>query len=534
MRNGGEDLPAVTLVSEGLAARLEQILIGAGYSPRFENAHFASQVTEMLRTNPRIFFASGGGNAEDISAVLRAVREHDRALPVIMVVDAEQEGAAIEAMRSGARDYVLNDHLNRLPVVVERELRESDWRREHARFEARLQQTQRLESIGLLAGGVAHDFNNLLTGILGNSSMALDAVPRSSPARKMLSDIIDATHRAANLTRQLLAYAGKGSIVSEPLDVSDLVDEISVLLQCSIPPNVQLRNDLKRRLPCVMGDATQLQQLVMNLVMNGAEAIGDANGTVLITTGLQDVDELYIQQNLQGDPIIPGRYVILEVHDSGSGIDAATRSRIFEPFFTTKMTGRGLGLAAAHGIVQAHKGAIRVYSAPGQGSTFKVLLPASDEEAIPRHSSAKSREAAGRERVLIVDDEEIVRQTAKAALLRYGYRPELAPGGEEALDIYARTSGDIALVLLDLTMPGLSGEETAKRLLALNPDCNILLSSGYNEAEALRLAAHVKICGFIQKPYTAATLAEKVHECLHAAPPASSTAIFPEAREGER
>src|SRR5581483_5151224 len=239
--------------------------------------------------------AAAGGSIADL---LKTVREYDRALPVVMISELGEEETAIEAMRAGVRDYVITDHLNRLPAVVERELREAEWRRAHARLETRLQQAQRLESIGLLAGGVAHDFNNLLTGILGNSSMALDAVPRSSPARRMLSDIIEATQRAANLTRQLLAYAGRGNIVSAPLDISDLVDQMSILLQCSVPANVHVRSDLQRRLPCVMGDATQLQQLILNLVINGAEAIGGSNGTVSITTRYQELEESWIQENL--------------------------------------------------------------------------------------------------------------------------------------------------------------------------------------------------------------------------------------------
>jgi CheY-like chemotaxis protein len=210
-----------------------------------------------------------------------------------------------------------------------------------------------------------------------------------------------------------------------------------------------------------------------------------------------------------------------------------TKSRIFEPFFTTKLAGRGLGLPAARSIVQAHKGAIRVYSAPGQGSTFKVLLPATGEEAVPRHPAPKSREPMGREAVLIVDDEEIVRHTAKAALERYGYHPGIATNGQDAIRIYAKRGQEIALVLLDLTMPGLTGEETAKELLRVNPDCNILLSSGYNESEATRNLGSIRICGFLQKPYTAATFAEKVRQCLHPSPPASGDAAPPEARHGD-
>ena len=515
MANGSEPLPFVVIAPLPLARQIEKSLAEGGYSPAMTVLQPGDDLAAVLRDNqPRIVFACCAGKDVSVADLLRDLREYDRSLPLVIVAEPREEEAAIEAMRAGARDYVVLDHLNRLPAVVERELREAEWRRERVRFEARLQQTQRLESIGLLAGGVAHDFNNLLTGILGNSSMALDAVPRSSPARRMLSDIIEASQRAANLTRQLLAYAGKGSIVSEPLDVSDLVDEISVLLECSMPPNAQLRKDLARRLPCVRGDATQLQQLILNLVINGAEAIGNANGTVLITTGAQEVDETYIRQNLQGPGIGPGKYVTLEVHDSGCGMDSGTKARIFEPFFTTKLTGRGLGLAAAQAIVEAHNGAIRVYSAPGQGSTFKVLLPSSGEEAARRHAPARVREPVGREVVLIVDDEEIVRHTARAALQRYGYSPEATANGEDAIRIYSERGKEISLVLLDLTMPGLSGEETAKGLLRINPDCNILLSSGYNERDAVRLLAGIKICGFLQKPYTAATLAAKVRDCL--------------------
>jgi signal transduction histidine kinase/CheY-like chemotaxis protein len=528
-----EPIRFAAVTSPDLAASIEQSLIESGYTPAGAIVPAGTPIVEILRQSlAGIVFASPEAGTAFVASLLKVVREYDRALPVVMIAEPSEEEAAIEAVRAGARDYILTDNLHRLPAVVERELREARWRREHARFEARLQQTQRLESIGLLAGGVAHDFNNLLTGILGNSSMALDAIPRSNPARKMLADVIDATHRAANLTRQLLAYAGKSRIASEPLDLSDLVNEIGSLLESSIPSNVQLRSELQRRLPCVMGDAAQLQQLIMNLVINGAEAVGQASGTVLITTGAQEVDATYIEQNLQGDAVVPGNYVTLEVHDSGSGMDSEMKSRIFEPFFTTRLAGRGLGLSAARSIAQAHRGAIRVYSAPGQGSTFKVLLPATDEEAIPRHSGTNVRDLAGREMVLIVDDEEIVRHTAKAALERYGYYPDLATNGQDAIHIYVERWQEIALVLLDLTMPGLSGGETAKELLRVNPDCNILLSSGYNESEATRNLGSIKICGFLQKPYTAATLAERVRQCLHPSPSSGGDAPPPEVRRG--
>ncbi|HEY8665937.1 MAG TPA: PAS domain S-box protein, partial [Tepidisphaeraceae bacterium] len=211
-------------------------------------------------------------------------------------------------------------------------------------FDEKLRQTAKLESLGLLAGGIAHDFNNLLTGILGNTSLALDMMPETHLAAGPLQDAIEASERAAHLTKQLLAYAGKGRFVVRPLDVSDLAREITALVKSTIPKNVQVRLDLDDRLPCIEGDATQLQQLLMNLVINGAEAIGeDQSGTVLVTTGAQDVDPSYIEQTFGESDIAPGRYVTLEVHDTGMGMDAATKAKIFDPFFTTKFTGRGLG-----------------------------------------------------------------------------------------------------------------------------------------------------------------------------------------------
>ncbi|MDQ6706332.1 MAG: response regulator, partial [Acidobacteriota bacterium] len=278
---------------------------------------------------------------------------------------------------------------------------------------------------------------------------------------------------------------------------------------------VQLRLDLKRKLPCVMADSTQIQQLIMNLVINGAEAIGEEeNGTVLVTTSVQEVDDVYISQNFPIDGIQPGQYVSLEVHDSGSGMDEATQEKIFDPFFTTKFTGRGLGLSAALGIVHGHKGAIRVYSTPGQGSTFKVLFPTTPDEPARAPSAGRARTLAGDGLILVVDDEEVVRGIAKTALERYGYRVILAENGREAVDLFQERSGEISLVLLDMTMPVMSGDEALRHLREIAPECRVILSSGYNEAEAIRRFTGKNLGGFIQKPYTATQLAEKVQSVL--------------------
>jgi PAS domain S-box-containing protein len=390
---------------------------------------------------------------------------------------------------------------------------------ERKHVEKHLQQTQRLESLGVLAGGIAHDFNNLLTGILGNISLALEGVSTNHPARLPLRNALGASERASDLTRQLLAYAGKGRFVIEPVNISGLIREIGELIQASIPKNVQLRLDLAPDLPYIEADASQLQQLIMNLVINGAEAIGeDKSGAVLVTTGVQDVDEAYLRSTI-GFDIEPGRYVTLEVHDTGAGMDRAIISRIFDPFFTTKFTGRGLGLAAVQGIVRGHKGTLKVYSQPGTGSTFKVLLPVTAKQPSAQPSPPSAESLEGDATILVVDDEQIVRHTAKAMLERYGYTVLVAENGKEGLDLFRLLADKVALIMLDMTMPVMSGEETLRNLRLIQPGVKVLLSSGYNEAEAIRRFTGKGLVGFIQKPYSALHLVRTVRRALDAAQP---------------
>ncbi len=382
--------------------------------------------------------------------------------------------------------------------------------------EKQLRQTQRLESLGVLAGGIAHDFNNLLVGILGNISLAQEGLSTNHPSRLALQNALGASERASDLTRQLLAYAGKGRFVIEPVNLSELIAEFGELVQTSIPKNVQLRLDLAAGLPLVEADTSQLQQLIMNLVINGAEAIGeDRSGAVLVTTGVQDVDEGYLRTAMIGD-IDPGRYVTLEVHDTGAGMDAATIARIFDPFFTTKFTGRGLGLAAVQGIVRGHKGTLKVYSQLGQGSTFKVLLPVTEKQAGVQPKRPSAEALAGEATVLVIDDEQVVRQTAKAMLERYGYTVLVAENGKEGIDLFRIVLDKVEVVILDMTMPVMSGEETLRNLRVIKPDVKVLLSSGYNESEAIRRFTGKGLVGFIQKPYSALHLAETVRAALHA------------------
>jgi len=381
-------------------------------------------------------------------------------------------------------------------------------------LERLLLQKDKLESLGLLAGGIAHDFNNLLVGIMGNTSLAVESISGNHPARPMLKEVMAASEAAGNLTRQLLAYAGKGRFLIESVDVSDLVRQIAGLLQTSIPKSVQLRLELAAELPAVEADVTQIQQLIMNLVINGAEAIGEQPGTVLITTASQQVDDGYIATVLPPEQISPGLYVNLQVHDTGSGMTPETIEKIFDPFFTTKFTGRGLGLAAVLGIVRGHRGAIKVYSTPGQGTTFKILLPAAGQHVVKAEEASVAPATARGETVLVVDDEQIVRRTAKTMLERYGYSVVLAENGREAVELYRVLADKIALILLDMTMPLMGGEETLRELKTIRPEVRVLLSSGYNEVEAIRRFTGKGLAGFIQKPYSAIALTEKVRSVL--------------------
>jgi two-component system cell cycle sensor histidine kinase/response regulator CckA len=379
-----------------------------------------------------------------------------------------------------------------------------------------MRQAQKLESIGLLAGGVAHDFNNLLTGILGNTSLVLDELPAESRLRPLLENVMLASERAADLTRQLLAYSGKGRFFVQPRDLSVLVREIGSLIQSSIPKKVQLRLDLAPDLPLVDIDSAQIQQLIMNLVINGAEAIGEEHsGVVTVRTLLRNVDAHYIANNhFAADPAPPGSYVAIQVRDTGCGMDEEVRSHIFDPFFTTKFTGRGLGLAAALGIVRGHNGSIRIETEPGKGTLFEVLLPAGAAERGEEKPAEPRRELRGAGSVLVVDDEELVRGIARTTLEHYGYTVIEAANGREAVRKFRQLADEISLVLLDMMMPVMGGEEALVEIRAIRPGVPVIGSSGYSESVAKERFGGSGLASFLQKPYSARVLADRVKRVI--------------------
>ncbi|HEY1536282.1 MAG TPA: response regulator [Polyangiaceae bacterium] len=379
---------------------------------------------------------------------------------------------------------------------------------ERERLQAQLLQVQKLESLGVLAGGIAHDFNNLLTAILGSASAAMLSLPNESPARPDLDNVILASRRAAHLTRQLLAYSGKGHFEVRPIDLSVHVRELATLLETTISKKVQLRLELTQGLPAVAADIAQVQQIVMNLVINGAEAIGDQRGTVLIATGAQAIDEFYVQSLFSSEGIAPGTYVYLEVHDTGCGMDEATKMRIFDPFFTTKFTGRGLGLAAVMGIVRGHKGAMKVYSSPGKGTTFKVFFPASDAVAVGPTPEVMSFRGEGL--ALVIDDDEGVREATGRLLEFFGFSVLQAVDGRHGAEVFSQHESEVVLIILDMTMPEMNGEETFREIRRMRSDVPVILTSGYNEIEATRRFTAKGLAGFLQKPFTPKELTQKL------------------------
>ncbi len=390
-------------------------------------------------------------------------------------------------------------------------LRETE--QERRRFEEKLRETQKLESLGLLAGGIAHDFNNLLVGILGNAGLALEELSATSPAREAVQDIETAARRAADLARQLLAYSGRGRFLVEPIDLAELVQEMVHLLHASIPKNVIIKLDFVYRPAIIKADVVQIRQVVMNLVTNAAEAIGTRSGVITVATGAMNCDRAYLLNTFGSEDLQPGDYVYLEVSDTGCGMDEATLARIFDPFFSTKFAGRGLGLAATLGIVRGHKGAIRVYSEPGRGTTFKLLFPATDASlGIKPPERTADEEVTGT--VLVVDDEEWVRAVARRVLERVGFRVMTASDGLEGVRVYRENVDEVDVVLLDMTMPHLNGEETFREMRRVKRDVRVILSSGYNEQEAVGRFAGRGLAGFIQKPYSPSELVELIRRTL--------------------
>jgi PAS domain S-box-containing protein len=393
---------------------------------------------------------------------------------------------------------------------------------EEAKFdlERQLLHTQKLESLGVLAGGIAHDFNNLLMAILGNADLALLEMSPLSPSRKNIEEIEKASRRAADLAKQMLAYSGKGRFVLEPIDAGELLSEMAHLLEVSISKNVVLKYNFADNLPAFMGDATQIRQVVMNLITNASEAIDGKSGVIALSTGAMDCDREYLERtsDFQGVAIegalTEGLFVYFEVADTGCGMDSETIARIFDPFFTTKFTGRGLGMSALQGIVRGHGGTIKIYSEKGKGTTFKVLFPVGELDGVltdKENTVTLAQEKwKGEGTILIADDEETVLAVGRRMLEHMGFDVLTAADGREAMKVFREHADQIVCVLLDLTMPHMNGVEVFREMRRFHPNVTVILCSGYNEQDAVQHFIGKGLAGFIQKPYTLALLREKL------------------------
>jgi len=392
-------------------------------------------------------------------------------------------------------------------------------------MERRMLKTQKLESLGILAGGIAHDFNNLLAVVLGNAELALYKLDDMSPVRRNIEAVRKASNQAAELTNQILAYSGKGRFVVEPINIEQLLEEMSDLLKALISRKTLLEYKLTGNLPTFSGDLSQIRQVLVGLITNAAEAIGENHGSITLNTGRMDCNRDYLD-NVNKDllarldkPLAEGEYVYFEVSDTGCGMDVETMEKIFDPFFTTKFIGRGLGMSAILGIVDGHRGAIVIQSKLGDGTTFKVLFPAdehADEKKVEIQKEPSIEENKGQlvGTILIADDEKAVLGVGKAVLENMGFNVLTASDGGEAVEVFHKHKDEIRCVLLDLTMPRMDGEEAFREIRRIKPDVKVILLSGYNEQEATQHFIGKGLTGFMQKPYTMRTLEVKLMSVL--------------------
>ncbi len=478
------------------------------WSPHTDQVHWSDELYRILDVDPQ-------ATRPSLSLVLRLSHPADRSLLVGFVK------TCLRSRREGSLDHRMmlpRKGLRHLRTTLEVRL-EADGGilqvlgitqdvtdRRHA--EEALRQAQKLEGLGVLAGGIAHDFNNLLTAILANLNLAQTTIAEDSRTARYLKSMESTVVRAADLTRQMLAYSGRGTFVIQSLDLNRVAEEITELLRASIPKKVEIRFELRPELPPIEADIAQIQQVIMNLVTNASEAIGDQEGVITLATGTRLLDPEGILQEFPGQELHPGTFVMLAVADTGCGMDERTKERLFEPFFTTKFSGRGLGLSALLGILKGHHAGIQIDTEPGKGSAFRVFFPAHSGAVAAPAAVADGEDEPNRLRgtVLLVDDEAVVRASTRTMLEELGYKVIEARDGVEALERFEEHAGHLAVVLLDLTMPRLDGHETLRELRQRVPEVRVILCSGYHEQEARRDIRSGDPVGFLHKPFSLADL----------------------------
>jgi signal transduction histidine kinase len=444
-------------------------------------------------------------------------QRHAPDVPFIIVSGTIDEETAVEALRLGADDFITKGRLARLGPAVLRSLRDFEARQARRTAEARLQQAQKMELVGQLAGGVAHDFNNLLGVIQGYGELLVKRLRADEVSRHRLGHILEAARRGAALTRQLLAFGRQQPLEARALDLNAVVAGMEPMFRRLISEDVEIVTALDEGLHRVYADPTHIEQVLLNLAVNARDAM-PGGGRLTIETGNVELDEAYATTHPE---VTPGHYAVLAVSDTGHGMDAETLSRVFEPFYTTKESGKGtgLGLATVYGIVRQNGGHVSVYSEVGRGTSFKVLLPRTRLAATTRPSTpAAAAHRANGETVVLVEDEPALRQVIRELLQEGGYTVIDGPSPEAALEAAAAHSGPIHLLLTDLVMPRLSGREAAERMTRMRPGVKVLFMSGYANAAAGHHGGLPESHVFLAKPFSFDTLLRKVREVLDSEP----------------
>jgi len=486
---------------------------------------------KIIYSNPTAITMFGGESQQDLqdklfldlmhkdfhqeSLARKARADQGIAIPIMECKFLKLDGAVIDAeIQSTVFDYVgAKAYISCILDISERKKAEEE---KHT-LEQQFQQTQKLESLGVLSGGIAHDFNNILAIIIGYCGlikMDYETVGNN------IEEIEKAAERAAGLCRQMLAYAGKAQLTKTQVNMRMLVDEMVTMLKSTLPQNAVITSDLPSDLPFIDADASQLRQIVMNLIINASEAIGKEQGEIHVSLAKTTVIAGKSDKDYNGKAIPPGVYICLKVTDSGCGMDEETKWRIFEPFYTTKFTGRGLGMSAVLGIINSHGGALQLFSQLGQGTTFKIYLPAQKSDSgreIDQLQSVPLVSWQGSGTVLLVEDEDQVRHIAEALLKKFGFIVLEAANGKEALELYHKNAADILLVLTDMGMPGMDGYELFYELKKLRPELPIIISSGFGDTEVSSRIGSDNIAGLISKPYNPDQLREVLKRVLEGA-----------------
>ena len=453
----------------------------------------------------------------DMDGIDAAKEINERFSIPVLFLTAFANSEVIQRARSvGAFGYLLKPFKTKeLEAMVEVALYKHRADLDSSILEKRLQRAQKYESLRVMAGGVAHQFNNSLHAVLGNISFALEDLPRESPARLSLIEAEKAAWKAAELSKQMLAFSGHGHVKTAELDLTSFVVQLKHLLRALLPSSLVIEFDLVDGLPFVMADLGQLKQIIIALVINAIEAIDGNTGIITISTSLMKCDKDFLTPLRLGKFLDEGIYVTLEITDTGSGMDPDTIQRVFDPFFSTKFTGRGLGLPSALGLIQAHKGTIKIVSEPGQGTSVKVLLPACEADLVdPIRRPGEAPVWRGSGTILLVDDEEVVLAISRTMLERVGFKVITALDGAEAIEVFSSNSGEIVCVLLDNTMPGMSGEQVFRALHEVNSDVKVILCSGYSEEEATTEFQQGELAGFLQKPYGFGSLMKRIRKVV--------------------